>query len=400
MTSALRSLAGAIALCLAGCGGLPSAAPTATDLEKGQPGLEQDIYIVKMTSPVVRVMGTYTEPGFPQAFRAERYSPSIVLKAGDIVGVTVYETGGSPLFGGPTSPAAPGAPTQPTPVATTLPPQVIETDGRIIVPYVGRMRVTGLTPGQAAGQIERSLSSQTVRPQVIVSLSSNTSNTVSVGGEVNKAGLMQLTLRGERLLDAIAWAGGPKVPALQLDVRMIRGQEVATVPLRQVMMSPPDNIVVRPNDNIVLVNNPRSFVVMGATFKVAQYPLDTERVTFAEAIARAGGGVDALSNMAGIYLFRNEPADFARTILSADSRAIDVTYVKGGSGIESGRPVPIMYRIDLKQAEGYFLAQQLAMRDKDIVVITTAEATQIQKFLTVLRGVTGLYYDLTRSSNY
>jgi hypothetical protein len=56
-----------------------------------------------------------------------------------------------------------------------------------------------------------------------------------------------------------------------------------------------------------------------------------------------------------------------------------------------------MYHIDLKQAEGYFLAQQLMMRDKDIVVITTAEATQIQKFLTPLRGVTGLYFDLSRN---
>jgi len=217
---------------------------------------------------------------------------------------------------------------------------------------------------------------------------------VAVGGEVNKAGLMQLTLRGERVLDAIAWAGGPKLPGAQLDVRLIRGSTTASVPLRNVLANPKDNVVVRPNDNIVLVNNPRSFVVMGATTKVAQYPIDIERVTFAEAIAKAGGGVDAVSNMAGIYLFRYEPADFARKVLAADPRAVDMTYAQSGA---TAPMVPIMYRIDLKQAEGYFLAQQLAMRDKDIIVITTAEATQIQKFLTLLRGVTGLYFDLSRN---
>jgi polysaccharide export outer membrane protein len=259
------------------------------------------------------------------------------------------------------------------------------------------MRLTGLTPAQAAAEIERGLSSQTVRPQVIVSLSSNTSNTVAVGGEVNKAGLMQLTLRGERLLDAVAWAGGPKLPSTQLDVRLVRGSSTASVPLRQVLANPVDNVVMRPNDNVVLVNNPRSFVVMGAAARVAQHLIETERVTFVEAIAKSGGGIDAASNMGGIYLFRNEPAEFARTVLSADPRAVDMTYARAGSTAPS---VPVMYRIDLKQAEGYFLAQQLSMRDKDIVVITTAEATQIQKFLTVLRGVTGLYYDLTRSSNY
>ena len=393
MGVALRMAACLLALGLTGCG-LPAAAPTAADLEKGQQNLDQDIFIVRMTAPVAHVLGSYAEPGFPPIFRNERYSASIVLKPGDVVGVTVYESGGSPLFGGAALPATPGSPSQPVPMATNLPPQVIETDGCIIVPYIGKMRVAGMTPAQAAGKIEGSLSSQTVRPQVIVSLSSNTSNTVAVGGEVNKAGLMQLTLRGERVLDAVAWAGGPKLPGSQLDVRLIRGNNTASVPLRNVLANPADNVVVRPNDNIVLVNNPRSFVVMGATAKVSQYPMDTERVTFAEAIAKAGGGVDAVSNMAGIYLFRYEAADFARNVLSADARAVDMTFARAGA---TGPAVPIMYRIDLKQAEGYFLAQQLPMRDKDIIVITTAEAAQAQKFLTLLRGVTGLYFDLSRN---
>jgi polysaccharide export outer membrane protein len=392
MRVALWAVACLLILGLGGCN-LPAASPTSSDLEKSQKNLDQDIYIVKMTAPVAHVLSTYAEPGFPPIFRNERYSASIVLKPGDVVGVTIFESGGSPLFGAAPS-VAPGAAAQPSSVSTTLPPQVIETDGRIVVPYVGRMRVAGMTPAQAASQIETSLSSQTVRPQVIVSLSSNTSNTVAVGGEVNKAGLMQLTLRGERLLDAIAWGGGPKLPGVQLDVRLIRGSNTASVPLRNVLANPADNVVVRPNDNIILVNNPRSFVVMGATAKVAQYPIDTEHVTFAEAIARAGGGVDAASNMGGIYLFRYEPANFARNVLAADPRAVDLTYARAGS---TGPAVPIMYHIDLKQAEGYFLAQQLMMRDKDIVVITTAEATQIQKFLTLLRGVTGLYFDLSRN---
>lgn len=393
MRVALWAAACLMALGLAGCG-LPAAAPTVSQLEQGQQNLDQDIFIVRMTAPVARVLGTYVEPGFPPVFRNEPYSASILLKPGDVVGVTIYESGGSALFGSSVAPSTPGAPSQPTPVATSLPPQVIETDGRIVIPYVGKMRVTGMTPGQAASQIEGSLSSQTVRPQVIVSLASNTSNTVAVGGEVNKAGLMQLTLRGERVLDAVAWAGGPKLPGGQLDVRLIRGTTTASVPLRNVLSNPVDNVVVRPNDNIVLVNNPRSFVVMGATMKVAQYPMDIERVTFAEAVAKAGGGVDAVSNMSGIYLFRYESADFARNVLSADPRAVDMTYARTGS---NGATVPVMYRIDLKQAEGYFLAQQLAMRDKDIVVITNAEATQMQKFLTLLRGVTGLYFDLSRN---
>ncbi len=80
-----------------------------------------------------------------------------------------------------------------------------------MIPYVGRMLVAGKTPSQAAALIQDGLSSQTVRPQVVVSLVGNTANTVSVGGEVNKAGLMPLSLRGEKLLDVVAWEG-PQVP--------------------------------------------------------------------------------------------------------------------------------------------------------------------------------------------
>jgi polysaccharide export outer membrane protein len=398
MTLILRLLACVVSVFLTSCGAMPSVAPTATQLESRRAG-DEDIYIVKVTKPVMRALAVYHEPGFPKAFQGERYIPAITLKQGDVVAVTIYESGGSTLFGAPGATALPGVPGPQSAAATTLPPQVIEADGRIVVPYIGRMSVVGLTPAKAATRIEQALSSQTVRPQVIVSLASNTSNTVSVGGEVNKAGLMQLTLRGERLLDTIAWAGGPKLSAAQLDIHLIRGSTVVSVPLRQVLANPADNIVIRPNDNVVLVNNPRSFVVMGATAKPSQYIFDTERVTFAEAIARGGGGIDASSNMAGVYLFRHERPDFARRVLSADAGAVDETFVRNPP-MPDASSVPIMYRIDLKQADGYFFAQQVEMRDKDIVLIANAETTQIQKFLQLLRGVSGIFFDLSRASGY
>ncbi len=97
-----------------------------------------------------------------------------------------------------------GVPGQASPQASTLPLQIVEADGTITVPYVGRVRIAGRTPAQAATIIQSGLDKETVRPQVVVSLVNNVANTVSVGGEVNKASLMPLTLRGERLLDAVA----------------------------------------------------------------------------------------------------------------------------------------------------------------------------------------------------
>jgi polysaccharide biosynthesis/export protein len=65
---------------------------------------------------------------------------------------------------------------------------------------------------------------------------------------------------------------------------------------------------------------------------------------------------------------------------------------------EPPRFVPILYRIGLRGAEGYFFAQAVQMRDKDVILVTNAETTQILKLLAVVRGFTGIAYDLGRAS--
>jgi polysaccharide export outer membrane protein len=400
MTSFPRTALICIAFAASGCA-LPAAAPTATQLEQAQPADPNwEFYIVKVSNPVVRALSNHRDTGFPQSLRLARYQPNLTLRPGDVITASIYETGGPSLFGTPpTAPPQqqqPGAPpTSLGAMATTLPPQVIEPDGQVMVPFVGRMRVAGRTPAQAAQDIEARLGAQAVQPQVIVSVVSNGSSAVTVGGEVRRAGLVPLTLRGEKLLDVIAQAGGPQFPATETDVRVIRGNVVSTIPLQYVLANPADNIVMRPNDSVVLVRNPKTFVVMGAANKVAQYPFESERVTLAEAVARSGGAADMIGNIAGIYLFRYEPSPVARDVLSSAPNAVDRTYAVRGAVHTPASTTRIMYRIDLSQADGYFLAQQITMRDKDIVLVSNAEATQLQKFFTLIRGATGVVYDIS-----
>ena len=404
MTSFKWMIAVLTALLTSACG-MPAAAPTASQIEKASEP-DWDVYVVKVTPPIVRALASFHDRGFPNSFRFTNYSPQIMLRPGDIVGVSIYETGGSSLFGAPVAGAPPVTPGQASPppaaappVTTTLPPQVIESDGQIIVPYAGRVRISGKTPIQAASVIESKLATQAVRPQVIVSLVSNSSGAATVGGEVNRAGLVPLTLRGEKLLDVIAEAGGPKFPATETNVRVMRGNVVASLPLQQILTSPEDNIGVQPNDSIVLVRSPKTFVVMGASPKVSQYNFDTEKVTVAEAIARAGGGIDAVSNLSGIFIFRNETTPAARTILEADAKAVDTSYAqRRAAGVLPEEETRIVYRIDLGQSGGYFLAQSMTVHDKDIILLTNAEVTELQKFLLVVRGLTGVYYDINKNS--
>jgi polysaccharide export outer membrane protein len=400
MTLFSRILLCSLLLSLASCDALPGVAPTSTQLIRSKDE-NWDVYVVKVTSLVSRTLASYRPESFPAAYRMHKYTPSVALKPGDLIGITVYETAGSTLFQGTVPALMTGTPGMAAPQASTIPLQLVESDGKVTVPYVGRVTVAGRTPSQAAVVIQEGLATQTVRPQVVVSMAGNVSNTIAVGGEVTKSGLMPLTLRGEKLLDAVAWAGGPKSSAIQMDLRLMRGKQTFSVPLTQIMSNSEDNIVAQPNDNISLVFNPKTFLVMGATQKVNQYTFDVESITLAEAIARAGGGIESTTNLAAVYLFRYEPAALARKVLTVDHQAVDTQYVSSRvEGLEGAANIPFIYRVDLTQAGGYFSAQQVSLRDKDIVVLATAEAAQFLKIMQVIRAVSGTYYDLTRSSNY
>jgi polysaccharide export outer membrane protein len=387
--SAFVALAGLVAGCA-----LPAAGPTATEIETTQSDQSFPYTSIRIDDRVTSLLSRYTGPSLAATFKPSkpaRYAANNILHPGDAVAVTVYETGGSTLFGSVVP--APGS-TVPQPGvvpagATTVPPQTIEADGTIIVPFAGRIKVVGLTPHQLGLQIEQLLKGKAVDPQVIVSLVNNASNVATVGGDVNTPRPVPLSLRGERVLDVIGAAGGAKFPAYETYVRVIRQGRVGIVLLQSVINKPTENITIRPNDQVFLTRVPRTFSVLGATQKVSQYTFDTENVSLAEGLARSGGPIDTIGNPGAIYLFRFEPWFIAKDVIP-DADALKV----------KGAPppfVPILYRLGMRDAEGYFLAQAVQLRDKDVILVTNSETTQLLKLLAVVRGFTGIAYDLNRN---
>lgn len=390
----------ALALILGACSLLPASAPTSNELEGSLDSGSQNYNLVSVDSRVTAVLHGYRRPTFSSRFTGLRHAASNILHSGDVVGFTIYEAGGSSLLA-PQAPATPTAtmPTQPVGSGVgSVPAQVIEADGTIMVPFVGRVKVSERTPAQVEAEIADKLQGKAVDPQVIVSLLSSVSNVATVGGDVNGPRSVPLTLRGERLLDVIAAAGGAKYPAYEVYVSVIRQGRLATVLLQTVVVNPSENIVVRANDQIFLTRYPRTFAVLGATTKVSQYTFDTAKVTLAEAVARAGGPIDTIGNPSGIYLFRYEPLDVAEKILGKPPAAITALASAQGSAEVKADFVPILYRVDFRTVDGYFLAQNIDMQDKDVVLVTNAEGTQIQKLLTGIRGVTGIAYDLSKNA--
>ena len=128
-----------------------------------------------------------------------------------------------------------------------------------------------------------------------------------MAGEVVTGARVPLSVRGDRLLDLIAAAGGAKAPVYETFVRLSRDGVTATIPMERLVSNPAENIYAQPGDVLTLVRLPQSFTVFGATGANAQIPFTAERMTLVEALAKAGGLQDLRADPAGVFLFRFEP---------------------------------------------------------------------------------------------
>jgi polysaccharide export outer membrane protein len=184
-----------------------------------------------------------------------------------------------------------------------------------------------------------------------------------------------LTEKGDRLLDVIATAGGVSAPVNETFVRLSRGSTTATVPLTAVVSNPRENIFLRPGDTLTLVRDPQTFLAVGATGVNYEIPFSAEGITLAQALAKSGGLRDFQADPAGVFVFRFEPASVVRRL-------------RPGSALLSSNFVPVVYRINMRDPNSLFVSQAFRMRNRDLVYVSNAPFTEVQKVLSVFSTVT------------
>jgi len=261
----------------------------------------------------------------------------------------------------------------------TIPGVRVDQEGTITLPYIGKLMVAGSTPAEIQRMIEGRLAGKSQSPQAVVSVSGNVANTAIVMGQVRKPGRLELTASRERLLDAIADAGGSEDQPEDLIVRFTRGDRTAEAPLAAIASRSAEDLPLLAGDRIQLLRRPRSYTVFGATDRVSQVPFAAASLSLAEAVARIGGPSDRQADPSAVFVFR---------------------YVPGESEARGERPT--IYRLNLMKPSHYFLAQRFAMRDKDVIYIANARANQGLKLVQVINQLfTPLFFvrEVTRDQN-
>ena len=361
-----------LAVCLAGCSSLPASGPSASDFvsQESQTGDLGGYVLVDIDERIASICNAQPRNSFVRVFSDRRPAPDIRVGIGDSVSVTIWEAAAGGLFSAAPTQISAGSRT------ATLPDQVVARDGTIEVPYAGRLKVAGLRPAEIEKHIVDALHGKAIEPQALVTISHNYSNTVTVTGEVTNGARIPLTVRGDHILDVIAAAGGIKVPAFDAFVRLTRGKSTATIAFNTILTNPTENIFVRPDDIITVVSQPQTFTAFGGTDRNSSVPFNAAGISLEEAIAKAGGLVDARSDPGGVFLLRFEPT----TLVSQ--------FEPGRSLPSQGDLVPVIYRLNLRNANSFFLARAFQVKDKDMLYIANSPSDSVQKFLGIVGQIT------------
>lgn len=364
-------LLGGLVAFLAGCAQMPSSGPSLEAVERStdqaQGALVQVVEIDDAVSRQLALQGQ--RKGFNETLGSSA-GPSGRIGFGDTLEVTIWEAPPATLFGGVTADPRLAQ----TSRATTLPEQIVDREGFIGIPFAGRIRAAGRLPQELDADIRERLRGKANSPEVLVRITRNTSSTVTVVGEVAQSLRLPLTPVGERLLDALAAAGGVRQPVNKVTLQVTRGERFESMPLDLVIRDPRQNVPLAPGDVITALFQPLSFSVLGATGRNEELPLEAQGITLAQALARSGGLLDNRASPRGVFVFRFEAPDAVKWPRQPVARTPD--------GL-----VPVVYRLDLSTPAGFFHMQNFPVRHRDVLYVSNAPAAELQKFLNLLFSV-------------
>jgi polysaccharide export outer membrane protein len=340
---------------LCGCSTLPSSGPTGSQIRSSA-----EEAIETGTGPQITLLEVDRAEVVPPALAPVEWTlptqgpvPTDMIGPGDVLTIAIYEAG-IPLFGTTSAGMEIGASFDPAVKMQTLPASRVNDDGEITIPYVGRLNVQGMTVGDVQDLIGRSLRSMSQDPQVLVNRQQVITNSVIVAGEVVQPGRLVLQTNEESMSDVIALSGGYRGDPKDLVLRVKRGENEARIRLSKVMAGAYEDLKAYPGDRLTVLPEPLMYSVMGASGRVQQFGFTRDTMTVMEAIANAGGPNRSTADPQAVFLLR----------------------FTGPNGSQ-----PVVYHFNLMKTPTYFLAQQFALRDDDILYFGNAEANQPRELI-------------------
>lgn len=376
----LSRLSAVVALAfLAACSSLPGDGPDSGSFQgqaseyigkKGSSANSAPKFILAdLTEDTVNTLLNYRAAQAGGAFTSRRGPADIRIGIGDVISVAIFEADSGGLFTPSEGSLSQGN-------FVNIPNQEVDHTGTIKIPFLGNVSVSGRRPSEVEAEIEAKLRDRAIEPQVVVGVAERRSARFTVVGEVNAPGVFQFSQSGERVMDAIGRAGGSVNGPYDTLVVLQSGGRETTVRLSELVNKSSNNIFLRPGDTLTLRKDRQVVTIFGATGKNGQISLDKENMSVADALAQAGGLLDGAADAKSIVIYR--------FVTREAVQAIGATLSEFPLNQAT---IPLVLRLDLSAAGGYFMAQAAWIEPGDLIYVSNAPLYELVKLNSVIQSM-------------
>lgn len=344
---------------LAACA-LPRAGPYYEEITDVQDEDQPAFDLINVDYEISEIVNADEGLSFDLAFVEAAPERATILGVGDVLSVTIWERVENGLFG--------------VGGVSMINGIIVEDNGTIFLPYVGRVRASGKSVAGLRNTIRSLIEDQTLDPQVEVRREVADSKSVTITGSAGAAGVVPIEPTTTRLLPLLAKAGIATEDPASIRVRVRRKELEGEIWLEDLYANPRYDIPLRAGDTIFLDRDTRYFTALGSSSQ-SRINFPTRDISALDAIALMGGLNSSASDPSGIFIFREESPEVADALNSERT--------------EFG-PRKVAYILDLTKPDGFFIAESFKMRDKDLIYVTDAPFTRFQKIASAFSSVIGV----------
>ncbi|WP_027962297.1 polysaccharide export protein [Halomonas halodenitrificans] len=239
----------------------------------------------------------------------------------------------------------------------------VRSDGTIFYPYVGRLKVEGLTLEAVRTLLTRQLSNFIMEPQIDVGIAAYRSQKVYVSGAVADPGRLPITNVPLTLTEAVSLAGGAQEAANWHDVILTRDGEEERLSLYALLRQGDkrQERLLQDGDVLHIPSAENQGVsVMGQVNRPGNIPVGNERLTLTDAISQSGGIDERSAEASGIFVIRPKSPE------------------------QDSDRLATVFQLDVSNAMAFSLGSQFALQPQDVIYVTTAPIARWNRVISLL----------------
>ncbi len=235
----------------------------------------------------------------------------------------------------------------------------VSANGFIQFPYIGDVKVSGLTEYQVRDELTKRLSKYLNQPKLTVRIQSYRSGRVYVDGAVRQPGLQAVNDIPMTLPEAINRAGGFAPDADRSAINVSRGDTTVSVDLQQLTRFGinPSKIILSSGDLVrVMSRDDAKVYILGEVSKPTAQPLRNGRLSLNEALGEAGGVNPTSGNPKQIFVVRadNDPEH------------------------------PQIFHLDAQSPAAYALSEGFELKPSDVVYVDPAAVVRWNRVISMI----------------